>query len=201
MEKKTIMSHGTLEAKSGQVQKISKKPLVVKSDDDDEDPNAKWTHALPLEDTKLWKDKAAEAGFMKDLILNKLPIGEDTDHIHEYFNRLEKAISTKEPIDNDNFDYGYDEIDVDGAVDQPPEQYQYFSADLLKQQASKPTNRQHANAIEAADDVLSSQQDVETSPPVSVSDDISNEHSNSDPSSYVSFSQNSDDSEKWSNDN
>lgn len=102
-----------------------------------EDPNSIWDHALPLENTKLWIDKAVEAQFMHDLFVNHLPIGENKEEIDSYFNRLKESIANKEEILTETFPDDYSVIDIDGSTASAPDQYHYFSADLLKQQASK----------------------------------------------------------------
>lgn len=113
-----------------------KKSKIIPQSDKEEDPNAKWSHALPLEETRLWDDKKAELEFMKDLFFERLPIGKDTNAIKEHFNRLEEAIANKENINPDEFP-DYDTVDLDKAVQDPPKDYHYFNAAVLKQQASR----------------------------------------------------------------
>ena len=125
---------------------------MVHIQDIEEDPNAKWEHALSLEDTKLWQDRQNELDFMKDLFNHKLPIDETAKpEIEEYFNRLQEAIFTKdENFKYDEFPTDYSTIDVDGAVAKPPTQYKYFSQDLFKQQASEQFRLDDSSATSTA---------------------------------------------------
>ncbi len=132
-----------------------------------EDPNAKWDHALSLQDTKIWSDRQAELDFMKDLFMNKLPIDKnehDMDGLNDYFNRVQEAIFTKDPnFQYDEFPGDYSTVDIDGAVQRPPTQYKYFSQDLFKQQASNSDGPGESTAISFAHDYRG-EQDMETTP-------------------------------------
>lgn len=147
-----------------------------------EDPNKLWDHAQSLEETKLWLDRQAEYEFMKDLIVNKLP-GGDSEHLTDYFNSIEKAIYTKDPtLTNDKFS-DFTSVDIDGAISEPPTDFKYFSADLLKQQAAICGEQRSVHAIEGNSDNSPITQSVEDSSsgcgsesipdPVEVSRDIS----------------------------
>lgn len=169
----------------------------------EENENDKWGHAIPLEDTRLWNDKEAEAEFMKDLLLNKLPCGKDTSEIESYFDTIKKCIESQAPISNDCFPDDFGQIDIDGVVTNPPDQYQYFSADLFKQQASNPHNKRLA--IESAEGDCQLQlgtQNMETStfniePPSETQDDSEGDENHA----HMAISQDSQDSGDWSHDN
>jgi hypothetical protein len=139
-----------------------------------EDPNAKWSHALPLEETRLWDDKKAELEFMKDLFFERLPIGKDTKQIEEHFNRLEEAIANKENINHDEFP-DYDTVDLDGAVQDPPKDYHYFSAAVLKQQADRGRINLDRHPIAALDEPSPEQEDMDTTPDGQTCDSASSE--------------------------
>ena len=111
--------------------------------------NDYWTHAQSLEEERMRADKIGELEFMKDLFTNHLPVGKNREEIDKYFMDLEKVIYTTDyhKIKNDEFP----EPDVDECVcgiehdeSLPADhkcqrrEYKYFSADLLKQQASNP---------------------------------------------------------------
>lgn len=89
-------------------------------------------HAISAESFINKKQRQAELEFMKELFLEKLPIGENTEHIHAYFNELEKVISTKdEQVRNEDFK----SIDEEpGAVQR---EYTYFTPSVLKEQSSR----------------------------------------------------------------
>lgn len=89
-------------------------------------------HRIPAEDMVLKKQRKAELEFMKELFFDKLPVGENTEHITEYFNELEKVIFTKnEQVGNEDFE----SIDREpGAIER---EYTYISPSLFKEYSSR----------------------------------------------------------------
>lgn len=77
------------------------------------------------------KDALAELAFMKDLFLNKLPVGDDTEQIEQTILDLEKLIFTKGPdaVLRDFDPLNDPEPDGDSATKR---EYQYYSAALSK---------------------------------------------------------------------
>lgn len=142
--------------------KNARKSKIKPKSEEIEDPNAKWGHALPLEETRLWDDKKAELEFMKDLFFERLPIGKDTQAIEAEFNRLQQAIDNKENINCDEFP-DYDTVDVDGSVKDPPKDFHYFSASVLKQQAERGRIDTAGYPLEAIDEFSAKSENVDTS--------------------------------------
>lgn len=89
-------------------------------------PNDAWNHAGSIESKRMREDRRVELEQMKDLFLNKLPIGDNKEHIEQYFNDLEKVIYTTDDVKNDEF-----------PTDDAQRDYRYFSASLLKERASR----------------------------------------------------------------
>lgn len=106
--------------------------------------NEMWSHAIPLEDKRISKDLETELTAMKELFFEQLPIGENVDTINDYFNRLEKAIYTKEDVKREEFpddqgnDHGSDiSPGEQQTADRKQPNYRYISAAVFKQQASR----------------------------------------------------------------
>lgn len=112
----------------------SKRALAKK----EEDPNAIWNHAESLEDTQLWASRLAEAEFMQDLFLNRLPGGNTQANI-DYFETVKEKIINHEPFADEYFPPDLSQVDVDGVVTTPyhPSDFKYHSSSLFKQQSSK----------------------------------------------------------------
>lgn len=91
-----------------------------------DNPNDVWSHAVSIEEKRMKYDRRVELEYMKDLFLNKLPIGDNVEHLQRYFNDLEKVIYTTDNVKNDEFPSNDTERD-----------YRYFSASLLKERASR----------------------------------------------------------------
>lgn len=137
-------------------------PRTIQKKNEEEDPNAKWSHALSLQDTKLWQDKQNELDFMKDLFFERMPMGPDRDKMNEYFNLVQKAIDTKdESLQYEHFPSFSEGVDIDGAVKDPPTTYHYFQSLLLEQQAKREFERELFSAIEAEHKPESESQDVD----------------------------------------
>ena len=143
--------------------KSTRKGKIKPSSEIVEDPNAKWSHALPLEETRLWDDKKAELEFMKDLFFERLPIGKDTKQIEQTFNRLQEAIDNKENINADEFP-DYDTVDLDGAVQDPPKDFHYFSAAVLKQQADRGRIELDGHPLKTINEPSPEQEDMDPTP-------------------------------------
>ena len=125
-------------------------PRIKNADKSEEDPNAKWQHALSLQDTKLWQDKQNELDFMRDMFFDKMPMGPDKDKLNEYFNLVQQAIDNKDPnLQNDEFSSFAESVDIDGAVKDPPTTYHYYQSLLLEQQAKQEFQRELLGSIEA----------------------------------------------------
>lgn len=137
----------------------NKRPKIVPMSEAEEDPNAKWAHALPLEQVRLVEDRRAELEFMKDLFFERLPIGKDTGALEATFNRINEAICNQETINHDEFP-SYDEVDVDGAVQDPPKEFHYFSASVLEQQARRGQLEPHGPPLETDHEPLTQSQDM-----------------------------------------
>lgn len=93
-----------------------------------ENANTIWGHAQPAEPIIKKREVQAELDFMKDLFLNKLPLGENKEHIEEYFNRLETLIDTKDYDGNINREQFTDDV--------PGANYRYFSSTSARIRAS-----------------------------------------------------------------
>jgi Zn-dependent M32 family carboxypeptidase len=100
---------------------------------------------------------------MKDLFFERLPIGKDTKQIEEHFNRLEEAIANKENINPDEFP-DYDTVDLDKAVQDPPQDFHYFSAAVLKQQADRGRIDTTRHPLETIEQPSTQSQDMDTTP-------------------------------------
>lgn len=174
--------------------------MPKKQEEKHEDPNQLWEHAQSLEETKLWLDRQAEYEFMKDLIVNKLP-GGDSDHLTDYFNSIEKAIYTKDPtLTNDKF-AGFDSVDIDGCISEPPTDFRYFSADLLKQQATINGGKRSVDAIEGNSNNLSIAQSMEDSSSGCGSESIPDPTTVSRDISRMAISEGIEDDSYWDDDN
>lgn len=92
------------------------------------DSNAIWSHAESAENVIKTKELFANLEYMRDLFLEKLPIGEKRDNIINYFNDIERVISTKEQ------DVEYERFDDDGSAPED-RQYVYNSATLFKERS------------------------------------------------------------------
>lgn len=102
-------------------------------------PNDIWSHVTPLNKDK--DEKKAELQFMRDLFDFSLPLGDNREAIDNYFNELEKVISTKD---------GHKQIQPEGFSEQPggsdgsldstgvdaKREYWYYSSSFFKQRAS-----------------------------------------------------------------
>jgi hypothetical protein len=130
------------------------KVVTIQSSSD----NDLWTHASSLESERAQADKIGELKFMKELFDNHLPVGKNREEIDKYFMDLEKVIYTEDfhKIKNDDFPEPDEseccrcrEHDGSFPADHKCErrEYKYFSADLLKQQASH-DNRNGIDPIE-----------------------------------------------------
>lgn len=73
----------------------------------------------------------AELQFLKDLLFENLPMGDNKKHIEEYFSCLEKAIYTNEPIEREQFPP--DDPAISGT-----RTYKYHSSTAFKELASRP---------------------------------------------------------------
>lgn len=165
-----------------------------------EDPNKLWEHAQSIEDTKLWMDRQTEYEFMKDLIVKHLP-GGDSEHLNDYFNSIEKAIYTKDPtLKNDEFP-DFSTIDIDGAVKHPPTDYKYFSADLLKQQATIGGRERVVHTIEGDSDSIAIPQSVENTTLGCGSESIQSVSEVPGDLSYMAVRERIEDDSYWGDDN
>lgn len=99
----------------------------------------------------------AEAEFMQDLFLNKLP-GGNTEANVKYFETIKEAITNRQSFADDYFPPDLSQVDIDGVVTTPfqPSDFKYHSSSLFKQQAS--TGRDRAITYPFKSDLLAEQQ-------------------------------------------
>jgi len=108
-----------------------------------EDSNSLWEHAESAECIIKRQELEANLEYMKTLFIEKLPVGEKLEHILNYFNDIERVISTKEQ------DVEYERFDDDdpSAKDR---QYVYNSATLFKERSK--CDREYIPIREGVDD-------------------------------------------------
>ncbi len=108
--------------------------------------NDLWTHAKSLEEKRNEIDLKVELQALRELFFDYLPLGEKTDYIENYFNRLEEAIDNKEHVERETFpddddgdesDQGGDAATGTGPPSKRKRDYKYFSATIFKEQASR----------------------------------------------------------------
>lgn len=100
--------------------------------------NDLWKHAQSLEDKRNEIDLKVELQALRELFFDKLPLGEKTGYIENYFNRLEEAIYNKEHVERETFpDDSSDTIDGESSSTGRKRDYKYFSASVFKEQASR----------------------------------------------------------------
>jgi hypothetical protein len=66
-------------------------------------PNDIWAHAESKEAEMKQVARLAELEFMRQLFDERLPVGENKEKIHEYFNEVEQVIFTKGEVKNEQF--------------------------------------------------------------------------------------------------
>lgn len=128
---------------------MEQKQLAINEDD-------RWAHAESLESKRLADDRRAELEFMKTLFNDYLPVGENREHIDQYFSRLEDVIFTKdgnvqEAVKNERWPTTTIPSDTDGLEDRQPE-YRYFSASLFKEHAGVPKHLGHGEDMDYSTD-------------------------------------------------
>lgn len=102
----------------------------------------------------------AELAELRAIFKDCLPVGEKTDQVEDYFNSLEKVISTNDyqsnpnPLRRETFDH-----------DNPDVQYTYLSDSLLKEQSSRPVLRAISQDVDHQSD-LHARQVPQLGPPV-----------------------------------
>lgn len=93
-----------------------------------EDNNKIWVHAQSAESIMKRQELEAQLEYMRELFMEKLPIGDKKDHIMNYFNDIERVISTKEQY------VEYERFDDDDSCPKD-RQYIYNSATLFKERS------------------------------------------------------------------
>lgn len=94
--------------------------------------NDKWAHALSAENMIKHRSRLAELEYMRTLFAEYLPVGEDTQKIHDYLNTVEQIIEENGQLHNENFPPEREIIDPESGRTIP---YRYNSASLSKQRA------------------------------------------------------------------
>lgn len=126
----------------------------------EQSPNDQWSHAISVEKEIKTKTRLAELEYAKSLFYDKLPVGADTKEIDNYFNYIEQAIYTDEPINNEEFPTERTDIDPETGK---PITYRYYSSSLLKQRASEQIGNSIGCSTESILSIESNKQDMECS--------------------------------------
>jgi len=124
----------------------------------EQSPNDQWSHAISVEKDIETKTRLAELEYAKSLFYDKLPVGADTKEIDNYFNYIEQAIYTNEPINNEEFPTERTDIDPEKGK---PITYRYYSSSLLKQRASETNDNSIGCSTKSILSIESDKQDVE----------------------------------------